>query len=409
VACCRGDVFSSEADSSLKTYRSSFVLDVEVGTQKQLAATGWERDAAGKHRPRRAELKALTDPAELATSAAKLNLHLMRWRLLPSLDVDTLGATKCLLLGAGTLGCNVARNLVGWGVRHVTFVDNSAVSYSNPARQSLFTVKDVGRRKAEAAAAALSEIAPGTASVPSRFTGVDLTIPMPGHALLDESAVETLAALVDSHDVLFVLTDTREARWLPTLLASASRSEPTVINVGLGLDSFVVVRHGAGSDLGCYFCNDVVAPGDSTKDRTLDQQCTVSRPGLAPLASALAVELAVALLHHPKRHRAPADNAQDRRSGSNDQPLGMLPHSIRGFLTHYSTLAITTRHFDRCSACSTAVLNPYRANRLDFVRQVCADPAVLERVSGLADLSADVGDLDDFVLDDDDDATAATA
>lgn len=36
------------------------------------------------------------------------------------------------------------------------------------------------------------------------------------------------------------------------------------------------------------------------QQRSLDQQCTVTRPGLAPMAAALAVELAVNILHHPE-------------------------------------------------------------------------------------------------------------
>lgn len=77
----------------------------------------------------------------LSESSVDLNLKLMRWRLLPSLDLELISQTRCLLLGAGTLGCNVARCLLGWGVRNITLVDNGFVSYSNPVRQSLFTFK----------------------------------------------------------------------------------------------------------------------------------------------------------------------------------------------------------------------------------------------------------------------------
>lgn len=80
------------------------------------------------------------------------------------------------MLGSGTLGCNLARGLLGWGIRHITFVDCGNISISNPIRQSLYTADDSGKSKAEAAAEAIKKIFPGVIT-----KGVTMRIPMPGH------------------------------------------------------------------------------------------------------------------------------------------------------------------------------------------------------------------------------------
>lgn len=244
--------------------------DEVEGTEspKMPSVTGWERDGNNRLRPRTANLAEYMDPARLADQAVDLNLKLMKWRLAPNLDLDTIKSTKCLLLGAGTLGSYVSRNLMGWGVRKITFVDYGTVSFSNPVRQPLFAFDDClqgGKPKALRAAEALKEIYPGVEA-----EGHVMSVPMLGHNVTDEKKVkadfEKLQELVASHDVIFLLMDTRESRWLPTLMGKAANK--IVMNAALGFDTYVVMRHGAapedGSEdtLGCYFCNDVVVAAD---------------------------------------------------------------------------------------------------------------------------------------------------
>lgn len=55
----------------------------------------------------------------------------------------------------------------GWGFRHIEFVDNGKVSYSNPVRQSLYTYEDClngGKPKAPTAAEHIKRILPAVVS-----------------------------------------------------------------------------------------------------------------------------------------------------------------------------------------------------------------------------------------------------
>ncbi|KDO28631.1 E1-like protein-activating enzyme G [Saprolegnia parasitica CBS 223.65] len=385
--------------------KASFVATIswandEVADTKKVV--GWELNVQGKQGPRCMQLGSLMDPLQLAKTSVDLNLKLMRWRQLPSLDLDKLASTKCLLLGAGTLGCHVGRNLLSWGFRHMTFVDNGLVSHSNPVRQPLFEFHDVGKPKAATAAKALARIFPLV-----HAEGHTLSIPMAGHAMSspaaladNEQAFHALRALIEAHDVIFLGTDSRESRWLPTVMAAASQK--LVINAALGFDSYLVMRHGVPDavDLGCYFCNDIVSPGDSLSDRTLDQMCTVTRPGGAAMAGATAVELLVCLLHQPLGVAAPV--ATEASAGA----LGVVPHQIRGFLHSFSQVLVQGPSFPKCTACSRPVRDAFTRDGFNLFASVCASKTYLQDLTGLSALLASADAMtfaDDDVSDDDDD------
>ncbi|KAF2201294.1 hypothetical protein GQ43DRAFT_371776 [Delitschia confertaspora ATCC 74209] len=240
-------------------------------TPKMPKVTGWERNENGKLMSRLVDLSEYMDERKLADQAVDLNLKLIKWRIAPNIDLDVIKNCKCLLLGAGTLGSYVSRNLMGWGVKKITFVDNAKVSFSNPVRQPLYDFKDCikgGAKKAERAAEALEEIYPGIDA-----QGYVMSVPMAGHPITEpkktKAEFQLLQKLIDEHDAIFLLMDTRESRWLPTVMGKAAGK--IVLNGALGFDTYVVMRHGLKAtteheaELGCYFCNDVVAPADVSR------------------------------------------------------------------------------------------------------------------------------------------------
>uniref|UniRef100_A0A673KTQ2 Ubiquitin-like modifier-activating enzyme ATG7 n=1 Tax=Sinocyclocheilus rhinocerous TaxID=307959 RepID=A0A673KTQ2_9TELE len=310
-------------------------------------SVGWEKNAKGAMGPRSVNLSECMDPKRLAESSVDLNLKLMRWRLV------------CFL--------------------YVIFCE--------------YIIQNA--------------------------EGYNMSIPMPGHPVnfseltmaQARQDVEQLEKLISEHDVVFLLMDTRESRWLPTVIAASQRK--LIVNAALGFDTFVVMRHGLkkpkesqseesspmsassnsscsstpattitpgaslfsnipGHRLGCYFCNDVVAPGDSTRDRTLDQQCTVSRPGLAMIAGALAVELMVSVLQHLEGGYAVASSSDDRM---NEPPtsLGLVPHQVS-----YETKK------EKCWRTIAEVLDNYEREGFQFLAKVFnSSHSFLEDLTGL--------------------------
>jgi len=345
--------------------------------------TGWHLN---NKKPYFIDLSTTMDPMSLFTSASSLNLRLMKWRMAPKLDVDIMKTQKVLLIGCGTLGCNVARGLLGWGVRKFVLVDYGRVSFSNPPRQPLFAFEDClngGKKKAEAAAAELKRVCPDV-----QVDVHEMSIPMPGHAYASSSypdiqnTVEKLNDLIKSSDATFLLTDTRESRWLPTLLSAANES--LCISIALGFDTFSVVRSGP-RHTGCYFCNDIIAPTDTMTDRTLDMQCTVTRPGIAMLASSIGVELYVSVMQTPSRKFCSADE---------ESVLGTVPHQMRGFLHSWQVLPMTGEPFKCCVACSNPIIDAWKNDGWNFMVKALTQNGYLEELSGINQLKSEMVDVE---------------
>jgi molybdopterin/thiamine biosynthesis adenylyltransferase/rhodanese-related sulfurtransferase len=125
-----------------------------------------------------------------------------------------LAAASVVVVGAGGLGCPVLQYLAGAGVGRLVIVDHDRVEETNLHRQPLYTMADIGKLKAEAAAAALRRFNPGIAVdiVAERLTPQNATVLVTGADLVVDAA--------DSFAATYVLSDACLAAAKPLVSAS---------------------------------------------------------------------------------------------------------------------------------------------------------------------------------------------
>lgn len=124
-----------------------------------------------------------------------------RQRILPGFGDDAqerLHAAHVLIVGAGGLGCPALQQLAAAGIGTITLIDSDTVDMSNLHRQVLFGTGDVGKPKADVAAARARELNP------------ELTI-TPLKKRLDASNVLDLC---DDADLVLDGSDTFDTKYL---------------------------------------------------------------------------------------------------------------------------------------------------------------------------------------------------
>jgi ubiquitin-like modifier-activating enzyme ATG7 len=96
----------------------------------------------------------------------------------------------------------------------------------------------------------------------------------------------------------------------------------------------------------------------------------------------------VSLYQHEKTNSAPAYYQMMNKEGNPNTSipegiLGVLPHSIRGYLSSYSQILPATERFSQCIACSEKICEEYEKEGVDFLLKVFDSAEYLEQITGI--------------------------
>lgn len=131
-----------------------------------------------------------------------------------------LARAQVLVVGAGGIGSPVIQYLAAAGIGQLTIVDDDRVDLSNLQRQTLFATTDVGRPKAELAAAAVTRLNP---HVTARAVVTRVSAETVG-ALL-EDAPTVIVDGCDNFDTRLLVADAALTRRIPLVSAAVGRFE----------------------------------------------------------------------------------------------------------------------------------------------------------------------------------------
>src|SRR5438034_10007161 len=100
------------------------------------------------------------------TTADVVEDRFSRLRLLAWWDQERIRRANVAVIGAGALGNEILKNLALLGFERVVIVDSDRIELSNLSRSVLYRAEDVGRTKADTAAAAFRNLYDQASVVP---------------------------------------------------------------------------------------------------------------------------------------------------------------------------------------------------------------------------------------------------
>lgn len=74
--------------------------------------------------------------------------------------------------------------------------------------------------------------------------------------------------------------------------------------------------------------------------------------------------------------------------------LGLLPHTLRGFLSSFNQILPATQRFPNCVGCSVCVIDEYKKNGFEFLLKVFNSSKYLEDLTGLTEVLQQATDID---------------